>query len=262
MELQASTAIPRTASAPAARRGVRYWLASYALMVKWELLSLRLMLPILIAVQVLIGAGLAVGLGFLIPGITSAQATFLAAGGMVIPLLTVGLVIVPQNVSEQKLTGTYDYFFSLPVPRMAMYFAGLTVNSAIGLPAAVAALLVASWRYDLVLSPSWTLGPAALLVVMTGAAVGYAYGHLLTNPRLINLISQLLIFGITIFSPINFPAARLPAWLQRVHEFLPFQHAANLVRGGLAEGLTDGPLAARGSRSRRGRASRWWRRPP
>jgi ABC-2 type transport system permease protein len=224
------------------RRGPGHWLRAYALMMRWEMLSLRLVLPVMMTVQVMIGAGLAIGLGLLIPDITTAQATYLASGGVVIPLLMIGLVFIPQVVGEQKLTGTYDFMFSLPVPRMAMYFAGLSVYSAIALPAAVAALLVASWRYDLSLEVHWSVVPSALLVVVTGSAIGYAYGHLVANPRLINLISQLLIFALTIFSPINFPAERLPVWLQQVHHFLPFEHAAHLVRSGLAEGLSQGSL--------------------
>lgn len=224
------------------RRGPGHWLQSYVLMVRWEALSLRLLLPILIAIQVLIGAGLAVGLGLLIPEITTEQATYFVSGGVVIPLLTIGFVFIPQNVGEQKLTGTYDFLFSLPVPRMSMYFAGLTVNSAIAMPAAVVALAVASWRYHLALDIEPSIIPASLLTVMTGAAIGYAYGHLIGNPRLINLISQLLIFALTIFSPINFPAERLPVWLQHVHDFLPMEHAANLVRAGLAPALARGDL--------------------
>lgn len=222
------------------RTGPGYWLQSYVLMMRWELLSMRLILPVMVAVQFLIGAGIVVGFGFLFEDISVTQATYLATGGAVLPMLTLGLVMVPQQVAEHKLMGTYAFLFSLPVPRMAMYFAGLTVYSAVALPPAVAALLVGALRYDLALAPSLLAVPAALLVVSVASAVGYAVGHLVPHPRLIALITQLMIFVITIFSPINFPAERLPEWLQAVHSVLPIEHAAILARSTLAEGLVTG----------------------
>ncbi|MEX1022794.1 MAG: hypothetical protein WD058_06575, partial [Dehalococcoidia bacterium] len=123
--MQAIASVPVQASMPLAiRRGPRHWLRSYLLMVKWEALSLRLFLPILAAVQLFIGGGIVIGFGFLFEDISVQQATYLATGGAVMPLITLGLVMIPQQVAGQKLEHTYDFLFSLPVPRMAMYFAG------------------------------------------------------------------------------------------------------------------------------------------
>ncbi len=222
------------------RGGPRYWLQSYLLMIRWEVLSLRLFLPVMAAVQFLIGGGIVVGFGFLFEEISVAQATYLAVGGAVMPLLTLGLVMVPQQVAEHKLMGTYAFLFSLPVPRMAMYFAGLTVFSIIALPPAAAALGVAAWRYNLSLDISAMAIPAALLVVAVASAVGYAVGHAVPQPRIVNLITQLMIFVVTIFSPINFPTERFPEWLQVLHHVLPMEHAAVVMRSTLAQGLVSG----------------------
>lgn len=225
---------------PGLRSGLGYWFSSYLLMVRWEVLSLRLMLPIMAAVQFLIGGGIVVGFGFLFEEISVQQATFLAVGGAVMPLMMLGLVMVPQQVAEHRLMGTYAFLFSLPVPRMAMYFAGLTVNSIVALPPAAAALLVAAWRYDLALDVSALAIPGALLVVAVGSAVGYAVGHAVPHPRIVNLISQLMVFVVTIFSPINFPTERFPGWLQALHHVLPMEHAAIVMRSTLADGLVAG----------------------
>jgi len=224
------------------RAGPGYWLRSYLLMVRWELLNLRLQLPIMVALQVFLGAGMAIGFGFLIADASGPATLYLATGATVIPMMTLGLVMVPQIIAQQKIDGTYDYIFGLPVPRMAMYFAGLSVWSVIALPSAVMALGVAAWRYDLELSISPLVVPAALLVVAVASAIGFAFSHALPNPRLTNLITQLLIFVITLFSPISFPAERLPGWLQAVHQWLPAEHAANVMRGTLTDGLLEAPL--------------------
>ena len=224
------------------RSGPGYWFRSYLLVVRWEILNQRLQLPLMVAMQVLLGAGMAVGFGLLIPDPTGPTALYLATGATVIPIMTVGLVMLPQIIAQQKIDGTYEYIFGLPIPRMAMYFAGLTVWSLIAMPSAVMALGVAAWRYDLDLSISPLVIPGGLLVVAVASAIGFAFSHALPNPRITHLVTQLLIFAITLFSPISFPAERLPGWLQAVHQWLPPEHAANVMRGTLTEGLLDDPL--------------------
>jgi len=217
--------------------GLRQWLRSYVLMLRWELLSQRLMLPMMAVLQIMLGAGMALGFGLLFEDPTSTEALFITTGATVIPMMTLGLVVLPQMVAQQKIEGTYDYIFSLPVPRMAMYFASLTVWSVIALPSAIVALLVAAWRYDLDLSIDPLSVPAAMLVVAVAAAVGYSFAHAITNPRVTNVITQLLIFVVVLFSPINFPPDRLPDWLATAHRWLPAQHSALVMRGTLTDGL-------------------------
>lgn len=225
------------------RSGPGYWARSYVLMLRWELLNQRLQLPLMALVQVMLGAGMALGFGLIIGDLSETQALFLATGATVIPMMSLGLVMLPQVVAQQKIDGTYEYVFGLPVPRMAMYFAGLTVWSLVALPSAVIALLVAAWRYDLDLSISPLAVVAAVLVVSVATAIGYAFSHALRQPRVTHLITQLLIFVIVMFSPISFPAERLPGWLEAVHEWLPPQHAALVMRGTLTEGLVEEGLA-------------------
>jgi ABC-2 type transport system permease protein len=45
-------------------------------------------------------------------------------------------------------------------------------------------------------------------------------------------------FFVMLFSPINFPAERLPSWLQAVHNVLPIEAMAELVRSTLTGGRT------------------------
>ncbi len=213
------------------------WLRGYRLMVEWEARSFRVVLPLAIVVQILLGAGLAVGFGFLMGGISRIEALYLATGVTVISMITVGLVLVPQLIAQRKYAGVYDYLWSLPVPRTASVAAGLTVNTLIALPGMVLALLVAWWRYDISLSVSPLVVPAALLTLVTAASVGFAMAHAISNPMLTSLVTNVLVFVILLFSPINFPPERLPTWLATLHAGLPMQHAANVMRAGLTDGI-------------------------
>lgn len=219
------------------RHGLGFWLRSFALMVSWEIRSLRLVLPLAIVVQVLIGAGLAVGLGLLMGDIPTEPALYLATGVTVVSMITLGFVLAPQLIAQQKMSGVYDYLWSLPVPRSTSVAASLLVNALIAVPGMVLALLVAAWRFHLHLAVNPLVVPATVLTLVMAASVGFALAHAIPNPLVTNLVTQVLVFFILLFSPIYYPPDRLPGWLAAIHRVLPFQHAANVVRAGLTEGL-------------------------
>lgn len=219
------------------KSGLRHWLQSYAMMTRWELGSLRILFPVIVAVQVVIGAGFALGIGLFFDQMPARNALYLSTGVTVVTLITVGLVLGPQLVGNQKTAGTYDFIWSLPVPRTTQAAAWTTVNSLIALPGMVAALLIANWRYDLPLSISFSIVPAVVLTIVTATMVGYAFAHAISKPMVTQLITQLLIFFILGFAPINFPPENMPDWLASVNRYLPFQHMAVVMRGGLTDGL-------------------------
>ena len=48
------------------------------------------------------------------------------------------------------------------------------------------------------------------------------------------MASQVLVVFILMFSPLNFPADRLPGWLAAIHSVLPIEAMGELMRGTLA----------------------------
>ena len=219
--------------------GLSYWLRSYWLMVKWEALSLRLLIPIMIVVQFFIGAGSVVGLGFFFEDVPPEAALYLSTGSSVVALMLLGLVMAPQTISQHKLEGTYDFLWTLPVPRFTTVAAGMTVWMVVAVPGMIAALGIALLRYDIDLQVSLSIVPAVLLTVAMATALGYAFAHGIPNPLLVNLLTQVLIFLVVMYSPINFPASRFPDWMDALHSVLPLEHAANVVRDGLTEGVAS-----------------------
>jgi ABC-2 type transport system permease protein len=216
------------------------WLNSYRLMVQWQALRLKPVLPLFVVVQIFTGVGMVIGLGYLMPEIDPGSATFLATGAPTMTLVTLGLVGVPQMVAQAKAQGAFDYVWSLPVPRMAFLAADLTIWLLCVLPGVILALFVGSQRYDFTLQISPLVVPALLLVGLTATAVGYAIAHLSPKPELVVVITNFIIFCLFLFSPINFPVERLPGWLAELHRFLPVKYAADVVRGTLAKGYSDG----------------------
>jgi len=224
---------------PVKRDGMGHWLTSFAAMLRWEVGNMRLLLPLTAMTQMLSGAGLVLGFGLLFDEVPESTALFLSTGAVVITLVLVGLILGPQLVAQQKLSGSYDFLASMPVPRSAASAAWLALNVIIALPGMLAALLVAVWRYDVVFSVTWLVVPAVTLTLFTGTLLGHAMAHAIPRPEVTQLLSQVLIFAIFGFSPIAYPEENLPSWLASLHDYLPFEHMANVVRDSLTTGLTD-----------------------
>lgn len=225
-------------------RGPGHWWRSYVMMTRWEVTGLRLVLPITVMAQVVLGAGFVLGIGLLYGDLPDTAALFLSTGVAVITLITVGLVMGPQLIAQQKAQDTYDFVWSLPVPRSSAAAAWFTMTAIIAVPGMIAALLVAEVRYDIVLSVNPGILSAVALTALTGTMLGYALAHAVPNPQVTMLVSQVLIFFILGFSPINYPIENLPAWLADVSRWLPFHHMAVIMRGGLTRGLVSGVAAS------------------
>ncbi|WP_067505428.1 ABC transporter permease [Actinoplanes sp. TFC3] len=208
---------------------MRLWLRSYLLLVRWTALRLRFMLPMFLVIQTFLAVGVVIGFAFLMPEVDPATALHLSTGAPTLGLIVIGMVMAPQLVAESKSRGTFAYNRTLPVPRTAVLAADLTTWLATGLPGLVLGLVTAVLRFDLRLHVSWLVGPAMLLVALTATTVGFAIAYA-APPTITNLASQAIVFIALMFSPINYPADRLPGWLQAVHHVLPFEHMADVVR--------------------------------
>jgi ABC-2 type transport system permease protein len=208
---------------------MHHWLRSYGLLLRWNLLRLRTSLPFLFIIQTLLSVGIVLGFSFLVPGDDRVSVLYLATGAPTVALITVGMVMAPQMVAQQKFRGLFDYQRAMPVPRLAMLAADASVWVALAVPGMVAALLVAVVRFDLNLTVSPLVVPAALLVALVTVAVGYGIGYA-AKPELAGIITNVIIIVAMMFSPVNYPADRLPGWLAAVHEWLPFQYMAQAMR--------------------------------
>ncbi len=221
----------------ALRRGPSYWWQSYLMMTRWELTNLRLLLPVTVMVQAISGAGFILGVGLFFDQIPERAALFVSTGVMVVTLILVGISMGPQLIAQQKSAGTYDFMWSLPVPRITAAAAWLTMNMAIALPGLGVAVLAAVLRYDLPLRISPEVIPATLLVLVTGTMIGYSLAHTIGNPVVMQMITQVINFVILGFSPINFPKEQLPGWLAAINDWAPFHHMANVVRNSITDGI-------------------------
>jgi ABC-2 type transport system permease protein len=208
-------------------------LRSYLLLIRWQALRYRLVLPLMMVVQGLLAFGIVAGYPLLFPAIDRGTILFLATGAPAITLLTMGLVLVPQMVAGAKTEGSLEYIRTLPVPRLVFLLADLTVWTVIVLPGVVFAIGIAAFRFGLELSISPLAVPAFVLVILTASCVGYAIASV-APPMLTTILTQALVVFVLMFSPLNFPPERLPDWLRAVHAVLPIQAMGEVIRGTIA----------------------------
>lgn len=221
------------------RSGPQFWWQSLRAMLRWQLTSMRLLLPLLVIVQMLIASGFSIGISLFFPEVTPTVGLYLGTGSAIVTLIVVGLIVAPQLISVEKEQDTYDFTWSLPTPRSAAVVAWLVFCAIVGIPSMIVALAVASWGLGIDYAVNWSIVPAVLLVLMCGTMIGYALAHAIPAPGLTQLLSQVLAFGILGFTPITYPIENLPPWLASVHQVLPFYHMGVIVRGGLTEGLVQ-----------------------
>lgn len=214
----------------------------FGLFLQWQLRRQALALPVYFALQVIIAAAITLGYGLIVGEVDQRTSLFLTTAAITICLLMLGLVVAPQAVADTRAEGGYEWMLTLPVPRAVFVLADMLVWMALALPGLISCIVVGSWRYGLDFSPSWAVAPAVLLVAFGATAIGYVpavtFGKIGTL-----MCTQVFIMGTMLFTPIAYPAERLPAWGRTLHEWLPFDSMGRLVRGTMAPG--DFPLDAR-----------------
>jgi ABC-2 type transport system permease protein len=219
------------------RRGAGYWWSSYVAMLRWVLTQQKVLFIGIVFTQIVMGIGAAFMYRFYLGSVDPVTAVYLVSGIPALSMIPVGFVMVPILVMQEKSRGTHEFTWSLPVPRLAPVASTFTVFTAISMPIAAASTFIAAVQFDVDLQVSWTVLPFALLVSLMATSVGYGMAMAIPEPRVTNLITNVVIFLVLWFSPIVIPIDRYPDWASVLHRALPFFHMSNLIRSGLTEGL-------------------------
>ncbi|MFS0749439.1 ABC transporter permease [Oceanobacillus sp. 1P07AA] len=191
--------------------------------------------------QILISTGIVIGFSYLIPNPDTETILFLATGAPTIVLIIAGMVILPQQIGTAKTDGYMEYMRTWPVSRSVILGADTTIWLLITLPGIIVSSIVAQLMFTPGYDISWTVVPALLMIALTSIGVGYGFSYLL-SPTASMGISQIVVFGALMFSPVNFPMERLPDWLQSLHEVLPIYSMAEVMRASLAASTFDATM--------------------
>ena len=221
------------------RRGMRYWAGSYAAMLRFDFAAQRNWLPMFALMQILFGAGMAIIYGFYIGHLPKGAALFIVTGSPALAVLTAGLIGVTMMVTQRQQAGSWDFIWSLPVPRSAAVASTFTVFTLLSVPGIIVTLVLAAWRYGLTLTVTPMAVPALLLSSLMATSAGFAMAQLIGRPLVTNAIVNALIFVVLLFSPVVFPISRLPLWLADVHRVLPIYYLGQILRASVTRGLVS-----------------------
>ena len=192
------------------------WLRSWAGLVRWSVLRHKYLLPAFTAIQALFAVAIVYGLALLIPDVDAETARYLSSGAWTLGIIAVGCVLAPQITGTSKQEGLLDYQRTLPVARSAILLADAIVWNLAALPGIAVGMLAAAFRFG-------------LDIHVDAVTVGYAVAFWLPLTAT-SLVTQVIMIGGLLFSPITFPAERLPEWASTLHQFLPFAPIGDLVR--------------------------------
>lgn len=235
-----STEVSMVRLARTTRSGPGYWLSSLGSMFRFDLARARQWAAMMVVIQVFMGVGMALVYGFFYPRVSHQTALLITTATPTLALIPLGFVLVPASIGQQKLEGTFDFTWSLPVPRSAQAASTFLLFTLLSLPGAALALVASAWHYRVTLSISPQLLPAVLLCAVMAVSVGFGMALVIANPIVTNLITNALMFVVLLFSPIVFPPSQLPGWLFGIDRALPFYNMAQVIRAGLTTGLVTG----------------------
>jgi len=207
----------------------RAWFISWWGLVRWSLTRHKYLLPAFTAVQALFAVAIVYGLALMIPDVDHEAARYLSSGAWTLGIIAVGCVLAPQIMSTSKQEGLLDYQKTLPVPRSAILLADAVVWSLAALPGIAVGMLAAFLRFGLEIHIDLFTIAAVLGAQFTAVSIGYAIALWLPISAT-SLATQVIMIGGLLFSPITFPADRLPDWAVILHQFLPFAPLGDTIR--------------------------------
>lgn len=190
----------------------------------WTFLRYRAMIPVLVLVQILFSAALLWGLPVLTgtPLATEMSEIFVYLSAIwTLSSIIIGLTIAPQLLSESKLDGYISYIKTLPVSRLLIYSSELMVWILIAVPGFFFSYAICCLRFSLLLPVNVIVSATLLLSLLTFFSIGITIALSAPLP-VVQVLSQILSLIGFLFTPILYPAHRLPNWLLNIHSVLPF----------------------------------------
>lgn len=196
---------------------------------KWSLIRHKILLPMFTILQVILSFAIVYGLALLIPDIDPISAVYLSSGATTLGLIAVGCVLAAQIVSTAKQDGIIKYQKTLPVSRINILLADFMIWGLASLPGVIMSFLAATIRFGISIQFSFQGTGVLLLAQISMISIGFSIAYWF-SANSVSMMSQLIMIGGLLFSPITYPAERLPDWMTTVYNTLPFVPTSSLIR--------------------------------
>ena len=196
---------------------------------KWSLLRHKYLLPTFSLAQAVLSIAIIYGMALFLPEITEENAIYLSAGALSLDIIAVGCVLAPQIINESKLNGIFIYQRTLPVSRSSILLGDIIIWEIAAIPGIVIGCITATIRFDICLDISILSCLVFLLAQFTTICIGFCIAYWFPT-NVMALVTQIIMIGGLLFSPITYPVERLPEWTIYIYQTLPFVPITNLIR--------------------------------
>jgi ABC-2 type transport system permease protein len=165
--------------------------------------------------------------------LTPERAIFLVGGNMTTSIAYGPTMILINRIGWGRHYRSFDYWTSLPAPKLALLFSMVTVALALSFPGILGVYLLGSLMLGL--PPSG--GLALLLLVPLGAlslcGFGAFIGAYARDGQSANVLSNIFLGVVTFLSPLMIPPEAMPAILRLTARFIPTTYVAEAFRAAL-----------------------------
>ena len=179
-------------------------------LIKWSLLRHKIYIPIFTIVQVILSLAVIYGFSF-------------------VTNIAVTCVLSPQIVSESKQNGIFSYEKTLDISRIQIILADLIIWALLALPGFIVSTFLGAFNFMIPIEITLLGISSVLFVIISLTLLGFAIAYVLPT-NIMALITQLIMIGGLLFSPIIYPAERLPIWMGKIYNNLPFVPVSNIIR--------------------------------
>ncbi|MGL5549070.1 MAG: ABC transporter permease [Culicoidibacterales bacterium] len=198
-------------------------------LIHWSLIRHKTLLPVFTITQGILAFAIVYGLALLIPELTLTEALYLSSGATTLGIIAVGCVLSAQIINTSKQDGIITYQKTLPISRVNILLADFCIWGLASLPGIVMSFIAAYLRFDFTVSITIIGIITIIFSQIAMISVGFSIAYLFSSNS-VALVTQLIMIVGLLFSPITYPAERLPEWLNIIYSYLPFVPISNLIR--------------------------------
>ena len=198
-------------------------------LLRWNFLRQKNLFILFTLAQVLLSVSLLFGYPLVIGKMDTTTAYYLASGSVLMGVISIGCTISSPVIANAKSEGHVDYIRALPIPRILISLADLCIWLIAILPGVFFSFLLGCLRFSVQLNLSILSVFVMLLICLTMISLGFSIAYIFSQ-NIVTLMSQLILMIGLMFSPIMYPASRLPDWINHLYHVLPFVPSVNFLR--------------------------------
>ncbi len=184
--------------------------------------------------------GLLFFLSFLAQSARPSTLLYYITGNVVVALMLNPLFMLSGQLSWAKQSKAFDFYAGLPISRVALILAAISVSVMFTIPGMVVLLVVGMALFHLWIVPSPLIVVVIVLSPLALSGLGATVGVVAPNQQVAGVVANVFMVLVMFLSPVFVPLSRLPVLLQVTARLLPPTYAADALRQTLSGHLDAG----------------------